>query len=178
VPLAALGRVRAELPRLDELEHEPVARPPLLSSLHRRGVPVALVGVPEMSADSIEAARLLSVLPAEVRDPIVSALRALAEVLRGRASQGFASLSGSSPTGPSPEAPPPTPSVTHTWSNHRSVERGSLSSRSNPARPRARSSPLRSASFDANSRAPREARGIVTPLENHLTTFVSSATHP
>jgi hypothetical protein len=47
-----------------------------------------------MSADSIEAARLLSVLPAEVREPVVNALRALAEVLRGRASQGFASPSG------------------------------------------------------------------------------------
>jgi hypothetical protein len=52
-----------------------------------------LLGVPDMSADSIEAARLLSVLPAEVREPLVTALRALAKVVRGRAPQGFASPS-------------------------------------------------------------------------------------
>ena len=52
-----------------------------------------LLGMPEMSVDSIETARLLSVLPAEVREPIVNALRALPEVLRGRAPQRFASPS-------------------------------------------------------------------------------------
>jgi hypothetical protein len=46
--------------------------------------------MPEMSAGSIEAARLLSVPPVEVREPFVVARRALAEVLRGRASQVFA----------------------------------------------------------------------------------------
>jgi len=45
-----------------------------------------------MSADSIEAARLLSMLPAEVRDRIVTALRSL---------------------GTSPDALPPTSTATH-----------------------------------------------------------------
>jgi hypothetical protein len=57
----------------------------------------ATVGMPEMSADSIEAARLLSVLPAEVREPIVNALRALANVLRGRAPRVSLCPLGSSP---------------------------------------------------------------------------------
>ena len=74
-------------------------RDPSLSSMIRLArafdSPIGeLLGMPEMSADSIEAARLLSVLPAEVREPVVNALRALAEVLRGRAPQGFASPSG------------------------------------------------------------------------------------
>jgi hypothetical protein len=49
-----------------------------------------------MSADGIQAARLLSMLPAEVRDRIVTALRSLAVVLRGRVSQGFTSPQGNS----------------------------------------------------------------------------------
>jgi transcriptional regulator with XRE-family HTH domain len=74
-------------------------RDPSLSSMIRLArafdSPIGeLLGMPEMSADSIEAARLLSVLPAEVREPVVNALRALAEVLRGRAPQGFASPTG------------------------------------------------------------------------------------
>ncbi len=74
-------------------------RDPSLSSMIRLArafdSPIGeLLGMPEMSADSIEAARLLSVLPAKVREPVVNALRALADVLRGRASQGFASPSG------------------------------------------------------------------------------------
>jgi transcriptional regulator with XRE-family HTH domain len=74
-------------------------RDPSLSSMIRLArafdSPIGeLLGMPEMSADSIEGARLLSVLPAEVREPVVNALRALAEVLRGRAPQGFASPTG------------------------------------------------------------------------------------
>jgi transcriptional regulator with XRE-family HTH domain len=42
-----------------------------------------LLGLPDLPADTIEAARLLSTFPAEVREPIVGALRALA-ALAGR----------------------------------------------------------------------------------------------
>jgi transcriptional regulator with XRE-family HTH domain len=49
------------------------------------GAPLGeLLGMPDMSPDAIEAARLLSALPFEVREPIVGALRALAEVFRRR----------------------------------------------------------------------------------------------
>jgi hypothetical protein len=37
-----------------------------------------LLGLPDMTADAIEAARLFSSLPGEVRAPIISALQALA----------------------------------------------------------------------------------------------------
>ncbi len=37
-----------------------------------------LLGLPDMTADAIEAARLLSAFPCEVRAPVVNALRALA----------------------------------------------------------------------------------------------------
>jgi transcriptional regulator with XRE-family HTH domain len=37
-----------------------------------------LLGLPDMTADSIEAARLLSALPAQVRAPVVNALREMA----------------------------------------------------------------------------------------------------
>jgi transcriptional regulator with XRE-family HTH domain len=73
-------------------------RDPSLSSMIRIAMafdtPIGeLLGMPEMSADSIEVARLLSVLPDEVREPLVTALRALAEVVPGRAPQGPASPS-------------------------------------------------------------------------------------
>jgi transcriptional regulator with XRE-family HTH domain len=43
------------------------------------GAPLGeLIGAPDMSPDGIKAARLLSALPVEVREPIVGALRALA----------------------------------------------------------------------------------------------------
>jgi len=43
------------------------------------GAPLGeLLGMPDMTPDAIEAARVLSVLPPEVREPIVGALRTLA----------------------------------------------------------------------------------------------------
>jgi transcriptional regulator with XRE-family HTH domain len=49
------------------------------------GAPLGeLLGMPDMTADAIEAARLLSALPVEVREPIVGALRALAAWAGGR----------------------------------------------------------------------------------------------
>ena len=47
--------------------------------------PGELLGIPEMGADCMEAARHLSVLPPEVREPFVTALRALAEMFPRRA---------------------------------------------------------------------------------------------
>ncbi|HLM71382.1 MAG TPA: hypothetical protein VK459_01770 [Polyangiaceae bacterium] len=47
-----------------------------------------------MSADSMRAARLVAMLPLEVRGPFVAALRALAQVFRRRAPQDFAPPSG------------------------------------------------------------------------------------
>ena len=44
-----------------------------------------LLGMPDMSADSVEAARLISILPAEVREPLMSTLRALVHVLPDQA---------------------------------------------------------------------------------------------
>jgi transcriptional regulator with XRE-family HTH domain len=44
-----------------------------------------LRGLPDMTADAIEAARLLSAVPPEVREPIVGALQALARWAEGRA---------------------------------------------------------------------------------------------
>ena len=57
-------------------------RDPSLSTMMRIGHGLGiqageLLGLPDMSADSIEAARLLSTLPHEVREPIVGGLRAL-----------------------------------------------------------------------------------------------------
>jgi hypothetical protein len=52
------------------------------------------LGMPEMSADSVQAARLVAMLPVEVRGSFVTALRALAKGFRGRAPQAFASPSG------------------------------------------------------------------------------------
>ena len=43
-----------------------------------------LLGLPEMTADAIEAARLLSTIPPKVRESIVGALRAIGTITRGR----------------------------------------------------------------------------------------------
>lgn len=49
------------------------------------GAPLGeLIGLPEMTGDVIEGARLLTALPNEVRAPILGTLRALAAVFRGR----------------------------------------------------------------------------------------------
>jgi transcriptional regulator with XRE-family HTH domain len=49
------------------------------------GTPLGeLIGLPEMTGDAIEGARLLTALPDEVRSPILGTLRALATVFRGR----------------------------------------------------------------------------------------------
>jgi transcriptional regulator with XRE-family HTH domain len=58
-------------------------RDPSLSTLmrigHGLGIPAGeLLDLPAMTADAIEAARLLPALPFEVREPIVGALRSLA----------------------------------------------------------------------------------------------------
>lgn len=58
-------------------------RDPSISTIMRlsRGLGATageLLGLPEITPDAIEAARLLSALPYEVREPIVGALRALA----------------------------------------------------------------------------------------------------
>jgi len=62
-------------------------RDPSLSTMQKLaaglGAPLGeLLGMPMMSPDSIEAARLLSTLPPPVREPIVEALRALATWVR------------------------------------------------------------------------------------------------
>lgn len=64
-------------------------RDPSLSSMLRiaHGLGSAageLLGLPEMSADAIEGARLLTSIPEPVRTPLLGTLRALAEVFRGR----------------------------------------------------------------------------------------------
>lgn len=64
-------------------------RDPSLNSMEKLaaglGVPLGeLLGAPELPADAIEAARVLSALPFEVREPIVGALRALAGWAEGR----------------------------------------------------------------------------------------------
>jgi transcriptional regulator with XRE-family HTH domain len=49
------------------------------------GAPLGeLLGTPELDPAVLEAGRHLVALPVEVREPIVGALRALAEVFRGR----------------------------------------------------------------------------------------------
>jgi hypothetical protein len=48
-----------------------------------------LLGMPTMSPDSIEAARLLLMLPPPVREPIVEALRALATWTGSRAEAAY-----------------------------------------------------------------------------------------
>jgi transcriptional regulator with XRE-family HTH domain len=49
------------------------------------GAPLGEVfGMPELPADTLEAARLLSALPGDVREPVVTALRALATWAGGR----------------------------------------------------------------------------------------------
>ena len=54
------------------------------------GAPLGeLLGMPTMSPESIEAARLLSMLPLPVREPIVKALRALATGTGRRAGAAY-----------------------------------------------------------------------------------------
>lgn len=58
-------------------------RDPSLSTMQKLaaglGAPLGeLLGMPTMSPDSIEAARLISAIPPQVREPVVEALRALA----------------------------------------------------------------------------------------------------
>jgi transcriptional regulator with XRE-family HTH domain len=49
------------------------------------GAPLGeLLGTPELPADTLEAARLLSAIPGAVREPIVGALRAIGTITRGR----------------------------------------------------------------------------------------------
>lgn len=49
------------------------------------GAPLGeIIGLPEMTGETIEGARLLTAIPDEVRAPLLGTLRALAEVFRGR----------------------------------------------------------------------------------------------
>ena len=64
-------------------------RDPSLSSMIRLSSGLGstageLLGLPEMTPDAIEAARLLAAIPAAVRAPLLGMLRALAEVFRRR----------------------------------------------------------------------------------------------
>jgi transcriptional regulator with XRE-family HTH domain len=69
-------------------------RDPSLSTMRKLaaglGAPLGeLLGMPTMSPESIEAARLLSMLPLPVREPIVKALRALATGTGRRAGAAY-----------------------------------------------------------------------------------------